>query len=129
MAEQLKILICDDSMLMRKKMKEVLEQCGCKDVIEAEDGQTAVDMCKEYRPDVVFLDIVMPNKDGLTALTEIKEIDSQIKVVMASSVGTQANLIKSIKMGAHSFLQKPISSEVLSELIQNIQNEGGDAHV
>lgn len=125
----LKVLICDDSMLVRKKMKEILENCECTDILEAEDGEVAVQMCKEHKPDMVLMDIVMPTKDGLTALSEIVAMDPSIKVVMASSVGTQANLIKSIKMGAYSFLQKPISLDAMSELIGKIRNEGGDSHV
>lgn len=115
--KELKVLICDDSILVRKKLKDALEQAECKNILEASDGQVAVNMCKKYRPDLVFLDIVMPNKDGIQALTEIKEFDQSINVVMASSAGTQTYLKQAIKLGVYDFLQKPLTSDAVSELM------------
>lgn len=92
----LKILICDDSMLMRKKLKDSLTLCGPFDILEATDGQKAVDTYKEKNPDLVFMDIVMPVKDGIQAVSEIKDFDENAKVVMASSSGTKENLKKAI---------------------------------
>lgn len=116
----LKVLICDDSILMRKKLKDSLAQCGCKDIIEATDGQKAVDMYKENNPDLVFMDIVMPIKDGITAVAEIKEFNKTAKVVMASSSGTKEHLRKAIEAGAYEFIQKPWEQEQIAKIVNNL---------
>jgi two-component system chemotaxis response regulator CheY len=115
----LKILICDDSMLMRKKLKDSLNLCGSFDILEASDGQKAIDVYKEEKPNLVFMDIVMPIKDGIEAVLEIKEFDKQAKVIMASSIGTKENLKKAIEAGAFEFIQKPWEQEYVSKIISN----------
>jgi two-component system chemotaxis response regulator CheY len=117
-----KVLLCDDSLLIRKKLKGALEEIGFMNVFEAKDGQEAIEFCKDEKPDVVLMDIIMPNKDGLEALQEIKEINKDTIVIMASSVGTQSNLIKAIKMGAANFIQKPMTAEAVLEVIKNATN-------
>ena len=120
MAENsLKVLICDDSILMRKKLKDSLALCGCVNIIEATDGQKAVDMYKENNPNIVFMDIVMPTKDGIAAVAEIKEYDKNAKVVMASSSGTKAHLKKAIEAGAFEFIQKPWEQEQIAKIVNN----------
>jgi two-component system, chemotaxis family, chemotaxis protein CheY len=123
----LKILLCDDSLLVRKKLKNALIEKGFNKVLEASDGVEAVEISKAEQPDLVLMDIVMPKKDGIEALQEIKQINPDICVIMASSVGTQGNLIKALKMGAYSFLQKPISVEAVEEQLIKISNERRDA--
>ena len=123
--KELKVLICDDSILIRKKLKKLLEICQIKIIEEAIDGQAAIDKLKTFEPDVIFLDIVMPNKDGIQTLIEIKQITPNVKVVMASSVGTQTNLKKALENGAYDFLQKPITLESLTSIIEKIVKEGG----
>ena len=120
----LKILICDDSMLMRKKLKDSLTLCGPFDILEATDGQQAVDIYKEKNPDLVFMDIVMPVKDGIQAVSEIKDFDENAKVVMASSSGTKENLKKAIKAGAFEFIQKPWEQEQISNIVNNFIKKG-----
>lgn len=120
----LKILICDDSILMRKKLKEGLSLCGCFEFLDAADGQAAVDMYKKENPNLVFMDLVMPLKDGITAVKEIKEFDKDAIVVIASSSGTQENLKKAIKAGAIEFIQKPWEQEQLNSIIKNIMKKG-----
>lgn len=115
----LKVLICDDSILMRKKLKDSLSTCGCFDIIEAADGQKAVDMYKENEPDLVFMDIVMPVKDGIQAVEEIKSFNKDAKVVMASS-GTKEHLKKAIKAGAYEFIQKPWEQEQITNIVRNL---------
>lgn len=125
MAENLlKILICDDSMLMRKKLKESLNLCGTFEYLEAIDGQKAVDIYKEEKPDLVFMDIVMPEKDGITAVSEIKEFDKNAKVVMASSTGTKENLRKAIEAGAFDFIQKPWEQQHINNILTNFLKRG-----
>ena len=122
--KSLKILICDDSMLMRKKLKDSLNLCGSFEYLEATDGQMAVDIYKEQNPDLVFMDIVMPVKDGIEAVLEIKAFDENAKVAMASSIGTKENLRKAIEAGAFEFIQKPWGQEHISKIISNFIMKG-----
>lgn len=121
------ILVCDDSALVRKKLKAMLEEQGYADVREAENGEAAVVSVKERSPQVVFMDIVMPIKNGIEALKEIRELDPSIKVVMASSVGTQSNLMEALKLGAFDFVQKPFAPEAVRLVLDKIEKNGGTA--
>lgn len=117
---ELKVLICDDSILVRKKLSDVLKKAGITTILEAKDGVQAVESYKENKPDVVFMDIVMPLKTGLDALIEIREFDSNAKVVMASTIGTQSHLVSAIKAGAYEFLQKPVREEDINKVLANL---------
>lgn len=119
------ILISDDSILVRKKMRDYLTSLGCLKLVEAVDGEEAVRAYKACKADLVFMDIVMPKKDGVQALTEILAFDPKAKVVISSSVGTQSNLKKAISIGAHDFLQKPIDYSQIGKIIANLKNGGG----
>lgn len=119
MCKPLKILISDDSMLLRKKLREELETLGCQ-VVEAKDGQEVVEAYAKFRPDGVFMDIVMPKVGGLAALKEIKEIDKQARVVMLSSTGTAAKLLEALKLGAIDFIQKPYNSSQIAKAVNDI---------
>ena len=90
--EDLKILVSDDSMLARKQLKDIILTIGTPIFIEAKDGQDAIEKYKSETPDLVFLDIVMPRKDGIEAIKEIKAFDSNASIIIASSVGTQSQL-------------------------------------
>jgi len=118
--EGIKVLICDDSILSRKKMKDYLVANDCTNILEAVDGEAAVEIYKKEKPDVVFMDIVMPKKDGIVAVKEIIEFDANAKIVMASSVGTQALLKDALKAGAVDFLQKPIEKDSLMETLGRV---------
>lgn len=118
------VLICDDSMLVRKKIKEYLNTIGVTAVFEACDGEQAVEMYKDNKPNVVLMDIIMPKKTGIEAVTEILKFDKNAKVVMASSVGSQNYLKDAINAGAYDFIQKPIQNEHLLRLLNNLVKEG-----
>ena len=120
---ELKILICDDSILVRKKLTDILKKLGITAVHEAVDGVEAVELYREYKPDLVFMDIVMPIKTGLEALMEIREFDNDAKVVMASTIGTQSNLVTAIKAGAYEFLQKPVNDEDVLKVLNSLIRE------
>lgn len=113
-----KILICDDSILARKQLKDIISTLGNPHYIEATDGQIAIDKYKEYKPDLVFLDIVMPKKDGNIAIEEIISYDPKAVIIIASSVGTQSQLKIALEAGAKDFIQKPIDSRQVINLIQ-----------
>lgn len=117
---ELKVLVSDDSILSRKKLKDCIMSFGCTEVYEAADGEEAIAQYEANKPDIVFMDIVMPKKDGIEALKGILEIDSNAKIIMASSVGTQSYLKDAIKAGATDFLQKPIDPEQVKKLLQSI---------
>ena len=87
--EDAKILIGDDSILARKQLKDVLTTFGGQNFFEAANGQEAIDKYIAEKPDVVFLDIVMPEKDGIFAVSEICKIDPDAYIIIVSSVGTQ----------------------------------------
>lgn len=118
----LKVLICDDSMLVRKKLSSSLKNIGVGEVLEAADGEQAVEMHKKHDPDFTLMDIVMPKLNGVDALKAILANDPTAKVVMASSVGTQDNLKDAINAGAFDFLQKPIGDDQLKALVEKVCN-------
>lgn len=118
--KNIRILVCDDSILARKSLKGILSELGYENIIEVSNGQDAVDTCIKEKPDLVLLDIVMPVKDGVSATREIKEACPDTSVVIVSSVGTQNHITEAIKAGARDFLQKPIDSEMLNQVLNNI---------
>lgn len=123
MENNLSVLICDDSILIRKKLRETLEKCDCTEVYEAENGNVAVEVVKAMNPNLILMDIVMPEKDGIEALKEIKEIQPSAKVVMVSSVGTNDLLKSALKNGAYDFIQKPITIEAVQNLLTKVLKE------
>lgn len=124
MAEEYKVLVCDDSILARKRMKNLLVANGINAVYEAANGQEAVDQYMAVKPDVVFMDIVMPVKDGIDAVKEIIAADMAANIVMVSSVGTQEYLKDAIKAGAKDFLQKPIDETKFVEFVKKLLQGG-----
>ena len=109
--EDAKILIADDSILARKQLKDMISPLGTPVFLEAKDGQGAIDQYKLNKPDLVFLDIVMPNKDGNAAIEEIMRDDPDATIIIASSIGTQSQLKKAIEAGAKEFIQKPLDQQ------------------
>ncbi|MCI7104801.1 MAG: response regulator [Lachnobacterium sp.] len=109
--EDAKILIADDSILARKQLKDMISTLGTPVFLEAKDGQGAIDQYKQNKPDLVFLDIVMPNKDGNVAIEEIMKDDPDATIIIASSIGTQSQLKKAIEAGAKEFIQKPLDQQ------------------
>jgi two-component system chemotaxis response regulator CheY len=106
-----KILICDDSILARKQIKDIIVTLGAPVIFEASDGQSAIDLYKTEKPNLVFLDIVMPKKDGNIAIEEIMAFDPNAIIIIVSSVGTQSQLKCVLEAGATDFIQKPFSKE------------------
>lgn len=117
--DEAKILIGDDSILARKQLKDVIAQFGATSFVEAANGQEAIDKFKAEKPDVVFLDIVMPVKDGIAAVKEIIEEDPKAVIIIVSSVGTQAQLRNAIEAGASDFVQKPLNVAQIEKILYN----------
>lgn len=112
-----KIMVCDDSILFRTKMINYLTELECTSIIEVTDGQEAVDSYKENKPNLVFLDIVMPNKTGIEAAREIIEYDKDAYIIMFSSVGTHKYVKDAIFAGAKDFVQKPFYKDDVDKTI------------
>ena len=118
--ENASILICDDSILARKSMTGILNSLGFTNIREVSNGQAAVDAVKDEHTDIVFLDIIMPVKDGISATREIKEFSPDTAVIICSSVGTQKHLREAIKAGAKDFIQKPVEATMVKQVIDHI---------
>ena len=112
-----RILIVDDAAFMRMMIKDILEKNGYEVIGEAENGNVAVEKYKELNPDLVTMDITMPEKDGITALKEIKEIDADSVVIMCSAMGQQAMVIDAIQAGAKDFIVKPFQADRVIEAV------------
>ncbi|MCZ0702573.1 two-component system chemotaxis response regulator CheY [Natronobacillus azotifigens] len=113
-----KVLIVDDAAFMRMMIKDILSKNGFDVVGEAADGVQAVEKYQELTPDLVTMDITMPEKDGIAALKEIKAINSNAIVIMCSAMGQQAMVIDAIQAGAKDFIVKPFQAERVIEAIQ-----------
>ncbi|WP_139193122.1 MULTISPECIES: response regulator [Anaerobacillus] len=113
-----KILIVDDAAFMRMMIKDILSKNGFEIAGEANDGAQAIEKYKELSPDLVTMDITMPEMDGITALKEIKKIDPNAKVIMCSAMGQQAMVIDAIQAGAKDFIVKPFQADRVLEAIK-----------
>ncbi len=108
-----RVLICDDSTLMRKMVADTLTEDGWEVAGEAVNGQEAIDKFRQLRPDAVTMDIVMPGSDGLEGLAGIRAIDSEAKVVVVSAINQSKLISDAIRSGAHDFIGKPFMPEQL----------------
>ncbi|MDV2685440.1 response regulator [Alkalihalophilus sp. As8PL] len=113
-----KVLIVDDAAFMRMMIKDILSKNGFDVVGEANDGAQAVEKYEELSPDLVTMDITMPEMDGITSLKEIKKIDPNAKVIMCSAMGQQAMVIDAIQAGAKDFIVKPFQADRVLEAIK-----------
>ena len=112
------ILICDDAAFMRMMIKDVLSKNGYTVCGEAENGLRAVEKYNELHPDLVLMDITMPEMDGISALKAIKQSDPAAKVIMCSAMGQQAMVVESIQAGARDFIVKPFQKDRVIEAIK-----------
>ena len=112
------ILICDDAAFMRMMIKDILTKNGYTVVGEAENGAKAVEKYAELKPDLVLMDITMPEMDGIQALKKIKEADPSATVIMCSAMGQQAMVIESIQSGAKDFIVKPFQADRVLEAVR-----------
>lgn len=115
-----KVLIVDDAAFMRMSIKTILEKNGFEIAGEAENGQDGVLKYMELNPDIVTLDITMPEMDGLTALKEIKKIDSNAKVIIVSAMGQEGYVREAVMCGAKSFIVKPFTEEHVLKVLSSI---------
>lgn len=120
---KLRVLIVDDAIFMRKMISDILVENGMEVVGEAETGVKAVEKFMELRPDLVTMDIIMPEMNGIDAVRKIVEFDKQAKVVMCSALGQQALVQEAITAGARDFLIKPFNAARVVEVIAKVFNQ------
>ena len=113
-----RILIVDDAAFMRMMIRDILSKNGFEVVGEAADGAQAIEKYKEHKPDLITMDITMPEMDGITALKEIRKLDPSAKVIMCSAMGQQAMVIDAIQAGAKDFIVKPFQADRVIEAIK-----------
>ncbi|ONI44517.1 two-component system response regulator [Candidatus Epulonipiscioides gigas] len=114
------ILIVDDAAFMRMMIKDIVSKNGYDVAGEAENGQIAVAKYKELKPDLVLMDITMPEMDGIQAVKAIKAADPGAKVIMCSAMGQQAMVIEAIQAGAKDFIVKPFQADRILEAIKKV---------
>ena len=108
---QHKILIADDATFMRMMLKDILSHAGFINLIEAKNGREAINLFKVEKPELILLDVTMPDMDGLRALEEIKEINPDVKIIMCSSMGQEEIVSECFEKGADDFIMKPFKPE------------------
>ena len=116
----LKVLVVDDALIMRKKVSTALSDIGHKVIGTAENGEIAIKMVKKYKPDLVTMDITMPNINGIVATKRIREFDKEVKIIMVTSHGQEEMVLKSLKEGAKGYLLKPVTKDKLEQSIASV---------
>ena len=114
------ILICDDAAFMRMMIKDILTKNGYNVVGEAENGAKGIEKYNELKPDLVLMDITMPEMDGIAALKGIKASDPGASVIMCYAMGQQAMVIESIQAGAKDFIVKPFQADRVLEAVKKV---------
>ncbi|MBR4732349.1 MAG: response regulator [Lachnospiraceae bacterium] len=114
------VLICDDAAFMRMMIRDILTKNGFVVAGEAENGIKAIEKYQETHPDLVLMDITMPEMDGIQALKEIKKINENAQIVMCSAMGQQAMVIESIQAGARDFIVKPFQADRVIEAVRKV---------
>jgi two-component system, chemotaxis family, chemotaxis protein CheY len=112
-------MVVDDSFYMRTILKNMLSDAGFNVVGEAPDGKTAISLAKESNPDLITLDLILPDNTGLDVLKSIKQDNPNIKVVIVSAVGQEAIVKEALDQGAEAYIVKPFAEEKVIEIINN----------
>ncbi len=115
-----RIMIVDDAMFMRATLKKILVSGGHEVVAEADNGVAAVENYKAVKPEMVFMDITMPQKDGIGALTDIMAFDSGACVVMCSALGQESKVREAIEIGAREYIVKPFTPDKILDVVKRI---------
>ncbi|MCK5218847.1 response regulator [bacterium] len=118
-----KILIVDDASFMRMMLRNILSSHGYEVVGEAENGRQAVEIYQEVKPDIVLMDLIMPEVGGIEGVKKIVEIDKHAKIIICSAMGQQALVVEAMQAGARDFIVKPFQPSSVIENIQKIERE------
>jgi len=119
-----RILIVDDAAFMRMMIKNILLKNGYEVAGEAENGRIAVDLYKESKPDLVTMDITMPEMEGIEAVKEIRAVDPSASIIMCSAMGQQSMVMDAIQAGAKDFIVKPFQQDRLLQAIERVLSRG-----
>ncbi len=120
--EDLKFLVVDDAIFMRGVLKKMLTESDFEVVGEAGNGLQAIEMAQQLQPDIITLDITMPEMDGIQAIEKILEVSPNSKIIMCSAMGQQSKVIEAIKCGAKDFVVKPFEKTRVLQAIYNVMN-------
>lgn len=120
--ENLTFLVVDDALFMRTVIKKMLTEAGYNVVGEAGNGKQAIEMAKALKPDIIILDITMPEMDGIQAIDGILEVIPHTKIIMCSAMGQQSRVVEAIKKGAKDFIVKPFDKTRVLQAIQNVMS-------
>ena len=123
--QPVRYLIVDDSVFARKNLGRIIESFGGQVAGEAGDGLTAISEYERIKPDIVLMDITMPQMEGIEAAEKIVQQNPDARVVMVSSVGYQENIVAALQRGARHFVQKPVKPELLYDVVKYVM--GNDA--
>lgn len=115
-----RVLIVDDAKFMRHMLKTILVETGYEIVGEANDGSEAIEMYEKLKPDVVTMDIVMPNVSGIEALKEIRTSDPNAKIIMISAIDQREPLMEALKLGAADYVVKPFEKDRVEEAMGRV---------
>jgi len=114
------VLICDDAIFMRTMLKDILTQSGFEVTGEAQTGKEAVERYRQLKPDLVTMDIIMPDMGGIDAVRAIVKDDPSARILMCSAMGQQALVIEAIQAGARDFVVKPFQPSRVLEAVQRV---------
>jgi two-component system chemotaxis response regulator CheY len=114
------VLVCDDAIFMRTMISDILTQAGYEVIGEAETGSQAVQKYRDLKPDLVTMDIVMPDMSGIEAVREICKEDPDARILMCSAMGQQALVVEAIQAGAKDFVVKPFQPSRVLEAVQRL---------
>ncbi len=115
-----KIMLVDDAAFMRMMIKDTLQKNGYTEIVEAGNGEQAVNNYVTEKPDLILMDITMPVMDGLEALRRLKEMDGSVKVVMCSAMGQETMVVDALKLGAKDFIVKPFKPDRIMKTVNSI---------
>jgi Response regulator containing CheY-like receiver domain and AraC-type DNA-binding domain len=116
----LKILIVDDAALARTMLRKVIEECGIAEILEAQNGVEALEIYQKERPDLVTMDVTMPEMDGVTATRKILEINAGANVIVCSALGQKEVVMDAIQAGAKHYIIKPFDNEKVRNTIKAV---------
>ena len=120
----LRVMIVDDALFMRNMLKDICVRAGFEVVAEADNGETALELYRVHRPELVTMDIVMPRRSGIEALQDIMAEDPQARVVMVSALGQDSLVLEAVEAGARDFIVKPFKEEKVIDVIRRVTARG-----
>lgn len=116
----LRVMIIDDALFMRKMLREICERAGFEVVAEGDNGEVVLELYRQHRPDLVTMDIVMPNCSGIEALRGLMNEDPQAQVVMVSALGQDTLVLEAVEAGARDFIVKPFKETRVLEVFRRV---------